>query len=146
LKLVFVTGRGLETVLPLLHDPTIPIPHYIISDVGATVVDGTTLEPIAAIQSEIEQRWPDEYLLKQHLASIPGIRPQEVPQQRRCSFFYDDGVDLDAIREIAGGYQCDVLLSAGKYLDILPVGVNKGATLKRLIGLIGFPEERVLVA
>src|SRR5690606_25254473 len=72
--------------------------------------------------------------------------PQEVPQQRRCSFFYDDGVDLDAIREIAGGYQCDVLLSAGKYLDILPGGVNKGATLKRLIGLIGFPEERVLVA
>ncbi|MFB2118863.1 glucosylglycerol-phosphate synthase [Parapedobacter sp. 2B3] len=146
IKLVFVTGRGIETVLPLLHDPTIPIPHYIISDVGATVVDGLTREPIAAIQSDIEQRWPDEHLLKQHLSAIPGIQPQEVPQQRRCSFYYDDSVDLNAVREIANQHQCDVLLSAGKYLDILPGGVNKGSTLKKLVQLTGFPEDKVLVA
>src|SRR5690606_9458914 len=146
IQLVFVTGRGIETVLPLLHDPTIPIPHYIISDVGATVVDGLTLEPIAAIQSDIEQRWPAEHLLKQQLTSSPGIQLQEVPQQRRCSFYYDDGVDLEAVREIAGRHQCDVLLSAGKYLDILPGGVNKGTTLKKLIKAIGFPEDHVLVA
>jgi len=146
IKLVFVTGRGIETVLPLLHDPTIPIPHYIISDVGATVVDGLTREPIAAIQSDIEQRWPDEHLLKQHLSAIPGIQPQEVPQQRRCSFYYDDRVDLNAVREIANQHQCDVLLSAGKYLDILPGNVNKGTTLKKLVQLIGFPEDKVLVA
>jgi len=146
IKLVFVTGRGIETVLPLLHDPTIPIPHYIISEVGATVVDGLTREPIAAIQSDIEQRWPDEHLLKQHLSAIPGIQPQEVPQQRRCSFYYDDRVDLNAVREIANQHQCDVLLSAGKYLDILPGNVNKGTTLKKLVQLIGFPEDKVLVA
>lgn len=146
IKLVFVTGRGIETVLPLLHDPTIPIPRYIISDVGATVVDGLTREPIAAIQSDIEQRWPDEHLLKQHLSTIPGIQPQEVPQQRRCSFYYDDRVDLNAVREIANQHQCDVLLSAGKYLDILPGNVNKGTTLKKLVQLIGFPEDKVLVA
>lgn len=145
-KLVFVTGRGIETVLPLLHDPTIPIPHYIISDVGATVVDGRTREPLAAIQSEIEQRWPDEHLLKQQLSTIPGIQPQEVPQQRRCSFYYDEHVDLQTVHEIASRHQCDVLLSAGKYLDILPGGVNKGTTLKKLIQAIGFPEDQVLVA
>ena len=101
IKLVFVTGRGIETVLPLLHDPTMPIPHYIISDVGATIVDGRTREPVAAIQSEIEQRWPDEHVLKQQLTSIRGLQPQEVPQQRRCSFYYEEGVDLDAVRAIA---------------------------------------------
>ncbi len=146
IKLVFVTGRGIETVLPLLHDPTIPIPHYIISDVGATVVDGLTLEPIASIQSDIEQRWPDEHLLKQQLSNVPGLQAQEVPQQRRCSFYYDNTVDLQAVHEIASHHQCDVLLSAGKYLDILPGGVNKGTTLKKLIKSIDFPEDRVLVA
>ena len=145
-KLVFVTGRGIESVLPLLHDPIIPIPDYIVSDVGATIVDGHTLEPVVAIQSDIERLWPDEHLLKQRLAGIPGLLPQEVPQQRRCSFYYDDDVDLAAIKEIADGYQCDVLLSAGKYLDILPGGVNKGTTLIRLIQLIGFSENMVLVA
>src|SRR5690606_10110461 len=89
-KLVFVTGRGIESVLPLLHDPIIPIPDYIVSDVGATIVDGHTLEPVVAIQSDIERLWPDEHLLKQRLAGIPGLLPQEVPQQRRCSFYYDD--------------------------------------------------------
>src|SRR3546814_10575377 len=40
IRLAFVTGRGLESVLPLLSDPAIPTPDYIICDVGATVVDG----------------------------------------------------------------------------------------------------------
>ena len=42
IQLVFVTGRGLESVLPLLSDPTLPQPDYIICDVGGTVVDGRT--------------------------------------------------------------------------------------------------------
>src|SRR5690606_38274689 len=95
---------------------------------------------------EIEQQWPDEHLLKQHLSAIPGIQAQEVPQERRCSFYYDGQADLDAVRDIANRYQCDVLLSAGRYLDILPGGVNKGTTLKKLVKLIGFPEDQVLVA
>src|SRR5690606_40766758 len=41
---------------------------------------------------------------------------------------------------------CDVLLSAGKYLDILPGGVNKGATLKQLVHMMDFPDNLVLVA
>lgn len=60
-RLVFVTGRGLETVIPLLNDPVIPNPDYIICDVGATVVNGRTLEPIQPIQSEIENRWPGSW-------------------------------------------------------------------------------------
>src|SRR5690554_6194109 len=44
--LIFVTGRGLESVLPLLGDPSIPDPDYIICDVGATVVHGETLQPV----------------------------------------------------------------------------------------------------
>ena len=47
IELVFVTGRGLEHVLPLLADPTIPQPDYIIADVGATVVHGETQQPVS---------------------------------------------------------------------------------------------------
>src|SRR5687768_15249659 len=55
--LVFVTGRGLETVMPLLSDPTIPSPDYIIADVGATVVD-RELRPVEPIQHELTAHWP----------------------------------------------------------------------------------------
>ena len=32
--LIFVTGRGFESILTLLDDPAIPMPDYIIADVG----------------------------------------------------------------------------------------------------------------
>ncbi|HWV72411.1 MAG TPA: glucosylglycerol-phosphate synthase [Pseudosphingobacterium sp.] len=146
IRLVFVTGRGLESVIPLLNDPFIPNPDYIVCDVGATVVNGRTLEPLEPIQGDIEKKWPGIFLIKEKLASIPELHFQEVPQQRRCSFYYEKDTDIDAIKTITNSYDCDVLLSAGQYLDILPGGVNKGSTLKHLIHTLNFPEEMVLVA
>lgn len=45
IQLVFVTGRGLEAVMPLLSDPAVPVPDYIICDVGGTVVEGEPCNP-----------------------------------------------------------------------------------------------------
>ncbi len=146
IQLAFVTGRGIETVLPLLNDPIIPRPEYIISDVGATVVNGHTLEPVEPIQSRIENKWPGIFTFRQALSGVTGLEFQEVPQQRRCSFYYDETTDIEAVRRIAAAYDCHVLLSAGKYLDILPGHTSKGNTLTQLVDLIGFPEDRVLVA
>ena len=146
IDLVFVTGRGIETVLPLLHDPSIPTPDYIIADVGATVVDGNTLLPVSSIQSGIERRWPGQFVVRNKLAAVKGLSPQEVPQQRRCSFYYDESTDLAEIERLAEELHCDVLTSAGKYLDILPKAVNKGSTLIKLITHLGISEDEVLVA
>ncbi|HSJ80481.1 MAG TPA: HAD family hydrolase, partial [Thiobacillus sp.] len=60
IKLAFVTGRGLENVIPLLSDPTIPVPDYIICDVGATVVEGVTRQPVQPLQAAIDAVWPGE--------------------------------------------------------------------------------------
>ena len=146
IKLVFVTGRGIETVLPLVHDPLVPNPDYIIADVGATVVYGKNMQPMAPIQAEIEQLWPGKFNVRNRLAKIEGLVPQEVPQQRRCSFFYDEATDFGKIQEEANALGCTVLTSAGKYLDILPKGINKGSSLVKLLEHIGFPEAQVLVA
>ncbi|PPL04777.1 glucosylglycerol-phosphate synthase [Parapedobacter indicus] len=146
IDLVFVTGRGIETVLPLLHDPLVPTPDYIIADVGATVVDGSTLMPVASIQSGIERQWPGQFVIRKQLAAVRGLSLQEVPQQRRCSFYYDEKTDIAEVEQLASALRCDVLTSAGKYLDILPKAVNKGTTLSKLITHLGIPEDEVLVA
>ena len=49
IRLMFVTGRGIESVMPLLDNPVIPDPDYIICDVGATILNGQTLEPVQPI-------------------------------------------------------------------------------------------------
>lgn len=146
LSLVFVTGRGLESVIPLLNDPVIPNPHYIICDVGATIVNGMTLEPVQPLQAEVEEKWPGHLEIQNRMKGIRGLRWQEVPQMRRCSFFYDEEADMEEIDLVCRSFGCDMLVSAGKYVDVLPAGVNKGSTLQKLVKLLKVPAESVLVA
>ena len=144
--LVFVTGRGMGTVQPLLDDPFIPNPHYIIADVGATVVDGHSLEPIEPLHSEIEKRWPGAEAVHQKMADLPALRLQPVPMERRVSYFLDPGIDVSAVERRAAEIGCEVTVSAGKYIDVLPGGVNKGVTLRHLMEMLHVPEDEVLVA
>lgn len=146
IRLVFVTGRGLEVVVPLLSDPAIPRPDYIICDVGATLVDGHTLQSVYPLQSEIEATWPGEQVVAARMAEFPGLDRQTVPQQRRCSYFCEPGAVTEKVRLAVEALGCDLLYSADMYLDCLPAGVNKGSTLRRLIEHLQIDEEEVLVA
>ncbi|RPE06007.1 glucosylglycerol-phosphate synthase [Chitinophaga lutea] len=145
-RLIFVTGRGVESILPLLSDPVIPRPDYIICDVGATVLDGATLQPVQPIQNNIENKWPGKAVIMEQMEHIGGLRLQTVPQQRRCSFFFDDENIKSQINELEKTLGCDIILSANKFLDVLPRSVNKGSTLQHLVKLLQIPETDVLVA
>lgn len=146
IRLVFVTGRGLESVMPLLSDPAIPQPEYIISDVGGTIVHGDTLQPVHQVQGAIEEKWPGQYAIVEQLEVFPGIVRQDVPQERRCSFFCDADAVTDEVFAVAETLGVDVLYSAGLYLDFLPRGVNKGSTLSALVEHLGIDSKEVLVA
>lgn len=149
IRLIWVTGRALEAVMPLLGDPSLPRPDYLVCDVGATVVDGTTLQPVQPLQARIEERWPGERPVADAMRAIPGLRRQDVPQERRCSYYCDPESlakhrpDIEAAARELG---CDVLYSADHYLDILPPRTDKGRTLTALARHLKVPRERVLVA
>ena len=145
-KLAFVTGRGLESVLPLLSDPTIPAPDYIIADVGATIVHGADLQPVGGIQQEIAARWPGSQAVLKALAEFPRLRRQSVPQERRCSFVASEADVTPALRAAVEALDCDLLMSAGCYLDVLPRGVGKGPALLGLAKAIGIAPSSIVVA
>lgn len=144
-RLIYVTGRGLESIIPLLSDSTLPNPDYIIADVGATVVYGD-LRPVDPLHHEIAARWPGGQIVAQRLAEFPFLRRQMVPQERRCSFFVADGEITAELREAVEALDCDLLFSAGRYLDVLPRNVGKGQTLRRLVEAEGLDFESVIVA
>lgn len=146
IRLAYVTGRGLEAVVPLLDDPALPTPDYIICDVGATVVDGHRLQPIQPLQAQIETRWPGEQIVVEAMQDFEGIERQALPQERRCSYFCSEDAVTDAIRDAVAALDCDLLFSNEIYLDILPQGVNKGSTLIALVEQLGIDPNRVLVA
>ena len=143
--LVFVTGRGLESVMPLLADPTIPTPAYIIADVGATIVHGD-LRPVEPLHHEIAAHWPGTQAVLRTLAGFPGLQLQSVPQERRCSFLASEQAVTPALRAAVEALGCELLFSAGRYLDVLPRGVGKGPALRRLAAAAGFAPEHIVVA
>jgi HAD superfamily hydrolase (TIGR01484 family) len=114
--------------------------------VGATIVNGYTLEPIDPIQNPIEQIWPGELKILEHFKHVTNLQHPEVPQQRRCSFYLDDENLIAQLSTLDEQLGCDVLHSAGKYLDVLPKGINKGSTLTKLINYLNEDTEKVLVA
>lgn len=143
--LVFVTGRGKESAIPIVSDPTIPTPDYLICDVGATIVD-RDLEPVDPIQSEISQKWPGTRRVIEALEEFDYLERQDVPQERRSSYIAEHDEIDDALRETVAKLGCEILFSAGRYLDVLPEGVTKGNTLQQLVDLKGWAFEDVFVA
>ena len=149
IRLVWVTGRSLEAVIPLLSDPALPRPDYLVCDVGATVVDGHTLQPLQPLQSGIDARWPGEHVVADAMRGFDGLRRQDVPQERRCSYFCEPATlapQREAIEDAARALGCAVLYSADRYLDILPPRTDKGRTLQALAAQLGLPVDRILVA
>lgn len=146
IKLAYVTGRSLEAVLPLLADPTLPQPDYIIADVGATLVHGDSLQPIQPLQSVVDARWPGESQVASAIEAF-GLERQDVPQARRCSYFCTpEQAANPALRTIADELGCDLLYSAELYLDFLPKGVNKGSSLQALADWLELSHDQVLAA
>lgn len=144
--LVFVTGRGLETVLPVLSDPLVPTPDFIVADVGSTVVRTDKLEPVNPLQTEIAARWPGTHRVLRALEPFTALRRQEVPQERRCSFLLESPELPAGLEEAVAALGCELLRSAGRYLDVLPRGVSKGSTLLGLARALGWDPARILVA
>ncbi|MDP3978409.1 MAG: glucosylglycerol-phosphate synthase [Pseudomonas sp.] len=146
IRLAYVTGRSLESVLPLLADPTLPQPDFIISDVGASFTHGDTLQPIQPLQSMIDALWPGE---SQVASAIEGfeLERQDVPQMRRCSYFCTpEQAANPALIAAAQTLGCDLLYSAERYLDFLPQGVNKGSSLQALVDWLELDNDQVLAA
>lgn len=144
---IYVTGRGLESVMSLLSDPVLPQPHYVIADVGATIVSVPELSAVEPLQHAIEARWPGEQQVLSQLETFEQLERQAVPQERRCSYWVEGAESIPAkLPAAVRALGCELLVSAGRYLDVLPGGVSKGATLSALIEYLGLPIERVVVA
>jgi HAD superfamily hydrolase (TIGR01484 family) len=145
--LVFVTGRDLEAIERMRREMSFPRPDYIIGDVGTTIVEGKTFEPLLTVQNWVSSIWNDANdRVKEMLADEPGIKLQPVNPERRVSYYYQpDELQASTVQKILdAGFDC--ILSAEKYLDVMPKGVAKGSTLLRSIEALDLDAEYVITA
>lgn len=146
IALVFVTGRDIAFASGLARHGEAPAPDIIIGDVGTSVVVAPDWTPHAEVERWIDENWPGPERAALILEGRACLAPQRIFGGRRLSYFYSNHDDAArAASEVqAAGYQA--LMSANVFFDVLPPGVNKGATLLKLIEHEGFAPERVLCA
>jgi sucrose-6F-phosphate phosphohydrolase len=147
-RLVYATGRSFGAVDALVRAGTLPTPAGIVADVGSSIhdVDGqrwsgwpTTFEG-----------WSTAEILD--LGRRCGVTPQDPANQTpwKASFDVADltpGV-VDALRtELRrSGVDAEIVTSAGRFVDVLPAGVGKGAACRHLAAAWSIPDERIVAA
>lgn len=146
--LVFVTGRDPKFIAELC-DGGVPWPEYVIGDVGTTIarVRQGAIAPIETLEEEIAAAWGDSGpVVREKLDGVSGLTLQPTEFRYRVSYDLDaDSFDPRA-KEIVEALGLDHLISDNRFFDVLPRGISKGPSLKRLVHHLGVAEARVLAA
>jgi len=147
--LIFVTGRDPAFIVGLTRGTPVPTPDYVVGDVGTTiarVADGE-VAPIPDLEAEIAATWGDAgAAVRAALEGMAGLTLQPTEFRYRVSYDLDPAALDPAARARVAEMGHDVLISADRFFDVLPRGVSKGPSLRRLVGHLGIPEARVLAA
>ncbi|MAC78815.1 MAG: alpha,alpha-trehalose-phosphate synthase [Rhodobacteraceae bacterium] len=148
--LIFVTGRDPEFIMQMCREQGLPWPEYVVGDVGTTiahVTDQGRIEPIPALEEDIASRWNDAGdAVREVLDGHPGLSLQPTDFRYRVSYDLDPRAFDDAAKQKVEALGLDWLISDNKYFDVLPRGVSKGPSIRRLVEHLEIPEDRVLVA
>ncbi len=148
--LIFVTGRDPQFIGALCDGGDVPWPDYVIGDVGTTIAHVTpdrAIAPIAALEAAIAEVWQDSGdRVRAMLDDVPGLRLQKTAFRHRVSYDLDPDVLEDGTAERVRDAGFDVLISDNRYFDVLPQGVSKGPSLRRLMAHLNVAEHRVLAA
>ena len=162
-RLVFVTGRHLESVLDAIREHRLPQPEWIICDVGTTIYrrDGDgRYQPLPAYRdhlAEIVRMLPVDQL-QQHLETIGGLRRQEAEKQGlfKLSFYSEAAAVESVVRQVEQRLQqlrapYSVISSIDPFtddglVDLLPRQTSKAYALQWWCEHLGLRADQVVFA
>lgn len=162
-ELMFVTGRHFEMVADAIEDYRLPLPGWIICDVGTTLLhwseeeDFRRVDEYRAELGEIVEPFPLKQM-RDALDDLPELRLQEPEKQGEFKLsYYCDASDLeqatakigDRIQHNDAPYSLisstDPFVNVG-LLDLLPKGVSKAFALDWWVTFTNHDREQVIFA
>jgi HAD superfamily hydrolase (TIGR01484 family) len=164
ITLIYITGRHLAYAVQAIEDHELPLPNWLICDVGTSIFrrePSGRFDLVAAYQlhqDRIVASLPIDALREQLLASSDGLRLQEQEKQGRFKLsFYTDAGRLD---ELVARIQQELKKSRAPYtivpsidpfnddglIDVLPATVSKAYALEWLVQHMGSSREAVVFA
>ncbi len=147
LDLIFVTGRHFTSVQAAIADHRLPLPGWIICDVGTSLFARSAAgeyESVASYAQHLESRIAGHTVddLRQQLQAITGLRLQEPEKQGPFKLSYY--ADAEALSKRVDQIQAVLDAEAAPYtviasvdpfnqdglIDLLPTGVSKAFALR----------------
>lgn len=162
-SLAYVSGRHKELVLDAIREFAIPIPDYVIGDVGTTIyaINQGEWHPWEAWHHEIAPDWSgyDHPALVSLFQDLAPLKLQEEAKQNtfKLSYYTPEDVDRDALfaaieqrleqRNIKASliWSIDDLEHVG-LLDLLPARATKVHAIEFLMRELGFAPDQVVYA
>lgn len=145
------TGRHVDSALALIEELGLPKPDLLDTDVGTQIYYGEGLTPDRSWQKQIGYAW-DPVKIREVLATVPGLESQSEGEQSefKISYIVDSREEITSkkIKKILreSKLRAKVIMSLGRYLDIVPVRGGSDMTMRHVLWKWGFAPENVLVA
>lgn len=148
-RVVYATGRTIDSVAGLIRDGILVEPDAIVSRVGTEIhrPDGDAWPGWPTWDA----RWPID-AVRALMAGRVGIRPQVVANQSpwKASYHAPDlsGDAVEGVRRALAdaGIDATVIYSSARDLDVLPPGAGKAAAAHALAGHWSIPDGDVIAA
>lgn len=143
------TGRRLDSALMMLRRHGIPRPKVLFTSLGTEIYYAPNLSKDTAWSEHIDYQW-NPRAVRRVLADIPGIifQPKEEQSPFKLSYYIDPSIapDLDTINQILlqGDQTVNVMISFGKFLDIIPLRASKGMALRWFADQWDIPLNHIL--
>ena len=148
--LIFVTGRDPAFIQTLSKRNGVPRPDFVIGDVGTTIAsvsEDHEITPIEELEAEIASAWADAgQSVHAALNGMPGLSLQDTNFRYRLSYDLDPEAFDARATDIVTEMGLDALVSDNRFFDVLPKGVSKGPSLRRLLSYLGVEDRRTLAA
>jgi sucrose-6F-phosphate phosphohydrolase len=161
--LVYVTGRHKELVMAAINEYAIPVPDFVIGDVGTTIysVDDGNWHSWSAWHEEIAPDWSgyDRPALAKLFRDLEVLTLQEEAKQNtfKLSYYTPEDVDRPALLETMRerleerGINASLIWSIDDIehvglLDLLPASATKVHAIEFLMRQLGFLAEQVVYA
>jgi len=143
------TGLRLDAALRLLRRHAIPMPDFLVTSTGTSITYASKLAEDSAWSRRIERRWTPQ-VVRRVLAEVPGLSLRERAQQSEFKISYEHDPEIAPPPEKIAAMlfredqAVNVVVSHGRWLNVIPIRASKGLALRYLAARWQIPLERVL--
>lgn len=132
-SLIYTSNGPAEELIAAAAKAHMPVPDMFLADSGTTALKGDGSGTIEPLQRNIIQLWPGKENMQKVLGEFSGVKLIDDAAPCRQMVEINDEETLEAVREKIDGMGCSVEHREENRYDVLPYGVNKGASLGRWI-------------